>query len=317
MNNKLIKFDFFNKKKFYPKIKNIILTSSNGFDLPFLHYSQLGIGNLILTYLYALYIKSHIKKLEIIPFYPIRIIPIIKDVKYWYLRSSFEFHYKKQHLKRFLYFFLLGKTLRGSFIKKKDLFLSTHVNNVDIDSFKKISSLNLNYIKKNIISFINFDYVIKKKNKLSLINDKNKDITVGLHLRRGDFMHKGRKDFKKNKQLNNPSNNANTSPDINIQIDILKKIKSKIRVINIYSDQSHSKTLKEIDCKLDKFKLNLFPSNSNGSKVLQDMMKNDVIILSNSTLSITSCILSNQLALFKNQVVPKKIKKYFKNIKEF
>ena len=314
--NATIEFNSFNNKKFHHKLRNIILTSSDGFDLPFLHYSQLGIGNLVLTYLYALYIKSHIKNLEIIPFYPIRIIPIIKDVKYWYLRSSFEFHYKTQHLKRFLYFFLLGKTFKKSFIKKKNLFLSTHVVNVDTLSFKKVSSLDLNYVKKNIVSFLNFDYVIKKSNKLNLINDKNKNITVGLHLRRGDFMHKGRKDFKNKKQINRSSNNSNTSPDINAQINIIKRIKSRIKVINIYSDQSYSKTFKEINSKLDKFKLNLFHTNSNGSKVLQDMMKNDVIILSNSTLSITSCILSNQLALFQNQFLPNRIKKYFKNIKE-
>ena len=313
MNNELIKFDFSNKKKLYPKIKNIILTSSDGYDLPFLHYSQIGLGSLTLTYLYALYIKSNIKNLKIIPFYPIRIIPIIKDFKYWYLRSSFEFHYKTQHLKRFLYFFLLGKTFKKSFIKKKNLFLSTHIDSEDTLSFKKISGLDLNYVKKNIVSVINFDYVIKKSNKLDLIKDKNKNITLGLHLRRGDFMHKGRKDYKR---LDKASNKSNISPDLNSQINIIKKIKSKIKIINIYSDQSHSETLKELNSKLNKFKLNLFPVNSNGSKVLQDMMKNDVIILSNSTLSVTSCILSNQLALFQNQLLPKKIKKYFKNIKE-
>ena len=313
MNNKLIKFNFSNKKKLYPKIKKIILTLSNGYDLPFLHYSQIGLGSLTLTYLYALYIKSNIKNLEIIPFYPIRIIPIIKNVKYWYLRSSFEFHYKIQHLKRFLYFFLLGKTFKKSFIKKKNLFLSTHIDSEDTLSFKKISGLDLNYVKKNIVSVINFDYVIKKSNKLDLIKDKNKNITLGLHLRRGDFMHKGRKDYKR---LDKASNKSNISPDLNSQINIIKKIKSKIKIINIYSDQSHSETLKELNSKLNKFKLNLFPVNSNGSKVLQDMMKNDVIILSNSTLSVTSCILSNQLALFQNQLLPKKIKKYFKNIKE-
>jgi len=313
MNNKLIKFNFSNKKKLYPKIKKIILTLSNGYDLPFLHYSQIGLGSLTLTYLYALYIKSNIKNLEIIPFYPIRIIPIIKNVKYWYLRSSFEFHYKIQHLKRFLYFFLLGKTFKKSFIKKKNLFLSTHIDSEDTLFFKKISSLNLNYVKKNIVSVINFDYVIKKSNKLDLIKDKNKNITLGLHLRRGDFMHKGRKDYKR---LDKASNKSNISPDLNSQINIIKKIKSKIKIINIYSDQSHSETLKELNSKLSKFKLNLFPVNSNGSKVLQDMMKNDVIILSNSTLSITSCILSNQLALFQDQLLPKKVEKYFKNIKE-
>ena len=313
MNNELIKFDFSNKKKLYPKIKKIILTLSNGYDLPFLHYSQIGLGSLTLTYLYALYIKSNIKNLEIIPFYPIRIIPIIKNVKYWYLRSSFEFHYKIQHLKRFLYFFLLGKTFKKSFIKKKNLFLSTHIDSEDTLFFKKISSLNLNYVKKNIVSVINFDYVIKKTKKLDLISDKKKSITLGLHLRRGDFMHKKRKDFKISDRANRKSN---TSPDINGQINIIKKIKSKIKIINIYSDQSHSETLKELNSKLSKFKLNLFPVNSNGSKVLQDMMKNDVIILSNSTLSITSCILSNQLALFQDQLLPKKVEKYFKNIKE-
>ena len=112
------------------------------------------------------------------------------------------------------------------------------------------------------------------------------------------------------------SKNFNSSPDINSQIKIIKKIKSKIKIINIYSDQSKSKTLKELSNKLDNYKLNLFPTNANGSKVLQDMMKNDVIILSNSTLSVISCILTNQLALFSNQILPSKLKKYFKNIKE-
>ena len=140
-------------KTLIQKLKNIILTTSDGFDLPFLQYTQLGIGNLILTYLYALYIKSYKKNLQIIPFYPIRVIPIIKDFKYWYLRSSFEFNYKITHIKRFLYFCLLGKTFKGSFINKKDLFLSTHINNVDTKSFEKISSLNLIYIKKHCIIF--------------------------------------------------------------------------------------------------------------------------------------------------------------------
>ena len=123
-------------------------------------------------------------------------------------------------------------------------------------------------------------------------------------MRRGDFT------------LNNSSKNFNSSPDINTQIKLIKKIKSKIKVINIYSDQSKSKTYKELGNKLSDYKLNLFPVNSNGSKVLQDMMKNDVIILSNSTLSVISCILSNQLALFNNQILPNKLKRYFKNIKE-
>ena len=112
--NTTIEFNSFNNKKFHHKLRNIVLTSSDGFDLPFLHYSQLGVGNLVLTYLYALYIKSYIKNLEIVPFYPVRIIPIIKDFKYWYIRSSFEFNYKIKHLKRFLYFFLLGKTFKNS-----------------------------------------------------------------------------------------------------------------------------------------------------------------------------------------------------------
>lgn len=303
--NATIEFNSFNNKIFPHKLKNIVLTSSDGFDLPFLHYSLLGVGNLVLTYLYALYIKSYIKNLEIIPFYPIRIIPIIKDFKYWYIRSSFEFNYKIKHLKRFLYFFLLGKNFKNSFIKNGNLFLSTHIVNLDTLFFEKISALDLQYIKKNIVSFLNFDYEIKKDNKSELIRNKKKYITLGLHLRRGDFLSK-----------KSSSKNFNSSPDINSQIKIIKKIKSKIKIINIYSDQSKSKTLKELSNKLDNYKLNLFPTNANGSKVLQDMMKNDVMILSNSTLSVISCILTNQLALFNNQILPSKLKKYFKNIKE-
>ena len=303
--NATIEFNSFNNKKFRHKLRNIVLTSSDGFDLPFLHYSLLGVGNLVLTYLYALYIKSYIKNLEIIPFYPIRIIPIIKDFKYWYIRSSFEFNYKIKHLKRFLYFFLLGKNFKNSFIKNENLFLSTHIVNLDTLFFEKISALDLQYVKKNIVSFLNFDYEIKKDNKSDLIQNKKKNITLGLHLRRGDFLSK-----------KSSSKNFNSSPDINSQIKIIKKIKSKIKIINIYSDQSKSKTLKELSNKLDNYKLNLFPTNANGSKVLQNMMKNDVIILSNSTLSVISCILTNQLALFSNQILPSKLKKYFKNIKE-
>ncbi len=305
LKNNKIQFNSFNNKKQYQNLTKIILTSSEGFDLPFLHYTLLGIGNLVLTYLYALYIKSYFKNLKIIPFYPIRIIPIIKDYKYWYLRSSFEFNYKIEHLKRFLYFSLLGRTFKNSFIKKKNLFLSTHIVNIDSFFFKKISGLDLLYIKKNIVSFLNFDYEIKKNNKLNLIQSKKENITLGLHLRRGDFLSK-----------KSSSTNFNSSPDINSQIKIIEKIKSKIKIINIYSDQSKSKTLQEIGNKLDNYKFNLFPTNANGSKVLQDMMKNDVIILSNSTLSVISCILTNQLALFNNQILPSKLKKYFNNIKE-
>jgi len=298
---------FYFLKKINGKIKqkNIILTVSDGYDLPFLQYTQLGVGNLILTYLYALHLKTDNRNLKIIPFYPIRIIPLIKDIKYWYLRSSFEFNYNIKHLKRFFYLFLLGKTFKNSFIRKNNIFLNTSITQEDSFFFKKISKLNLNYIKKNIISFLNFDYVIKKNNKLNLIKDNNKIISLGLHLRRGDFLKK-----------KNSSKKPNSSPDINSQIKIIKKIKSKIKIINIYSDQSHSNTLKELSGKLSNYKLNLHPTNSNGSNVLKDMIKNDVIILSNSTLSITSCMLSNQLALFNNQLLPNKLKKYFKNIKE-
>jgi hypothetical protein len=310
---KILKFKLFDKKKEKPILENIILTSSDGFDLPLLHYSQLGLGNLILTYLYALYIKLNYKNLKIIPFYPLRIIPIIKDFKYWYLRSSFEFNYKISHFKRLLNFFILKKKHIQSFIIDKDLYLSTDIINKDNSTFKKISNLKLNYIKKNIVSILNFDYQIKKFNKLDLINNKDNIITLGLHLRRGDFMHKNRKDGIRSI---NASVHPNTSPDIDTQIKIILKIKSKIKLINIYSDQSHLKTMKELSNKLDNFRLNFFPVNANGSKVLQDMMKNDVIVLSNSTLSLTSCMLSNQLALFNNQLVPNRLKKYYKNIKE-
>ena len=120
--NTTIEFNSFNNKKFHHKLRNIVLTSSDGFDLPFLHYSQLGVGNLVLTYLYALYVKSYIKNLEIVPFYPVRIIPIIKDFKYWYIRSSFEFNYKIKHLKRFYIFFFWEKLLKIVLLKIKIYF---------------------------------------------------------------------------------------------------------------------------------------------------------------------------------------------------
>ena len=47
------------------------------------------------------------------------------------------------------------------------------------------------------------------------------------------------------------------------------------------------------------------------------MTKNDVIILSNSTLSTLSCILSNQLGLFNNQLFPNKLKNILKILKRF
>ena len=39
--------------------------------------------------------------------------------------------------------------------------------NEDIFSYKKISSLSLNNVKKNIVSFLNFNYEIKKNNNLN------------------------------------------------------------------------------------------------------------------------------------------------------
>ena len=293
------------KKKIYPKIKNIILTSSDGNDFPFLHYTALGIGNLIFTYLYALYIKLNIKNSKIISFFPFRVHPLIRNLNYMYNRSSFEFNFNLKHLKRLLYFFELKNANKEIFIKKNNLFLSTDIVNQDELMFKKISSLDLDLIKKEIAPNFNLDYSIKNNNDLKLIYNKDNYISVGLHLRRGDF-----------KINRSASSNFNTSPDIQDQINIIKKIETKIKVINIYSDQKPILTLKELNGELKNYKLNFFSEKANGTKVLQDMTKNDVIILSNSTLSTLSCILSNQLGLFNNQLFPNKLKKYFKNIKE-
>lgn len=300
-------FDKFEKNRDinYPDIKNIILTSSEGKDYPLIHYTTLGIGNLILAYLYALYIKKNIKNSEIIPFFPLRVHPIIKNLKYMYNRSEFEFRFSLKHVERLFHFFTLKNTTKDILIKKHNLFLSTDIINQDELFFKKIARLDLEFVRQNILSNFNLNYNLKKKNDLNLIFNKNISISVGLHLRRGDF--------KKNRSA---SNYHNTSPTLESQINIIKKIQSKINVINIYSDQSPIETNRELDGKLNNFKLNFFPEEANGTKVLQHMTKNDVIILSNSTLSILSSILSNQLALFNNQILPNKVKSFFKNIVE-
>jgi hypothetical protein len=325
-----LKTNFFEDKNLLKKINNIILTSSWGIEFPFFHYRELGLGNLILTYLYALHLKYHNKSIKIIPFYPLRIERLsyfssslkllvtgrpggLLPIKQWYNRSSLNFNYKTYHLKRLSYINLYGKNgkiSKESFFKKEDLFLSTHIMNCDNNSYKKISQLNLKFIKKNITSFINFEYKIKKKNNLSIINDGKRSVSIGLHLRRGDFK-------KEDDLCNQTSQNfPNIRVNIKKQIDIIKIVKSKVVNINIYSDQPYADTLEEIGNELVNYKINLFPPESSGLKVLEDMMKNDIIILSNSTLSIVSCILSNQLALYKNQFLPSRIQKFFKNIKE-
>lgn len=292
------------EKKIHTQIENIILSSSDGNDLPFFHYTALGIGNLILTYLYAIYIKSNINNSKIISFYPFRIHPLIKNLNYMFNRSSLQLNYNRRHFTRLINYKYLKNATKDIFVKKKNLFLSTDVVNQDDLAFKKIANLDLNLVKEEITSNFNFNYTIKE-NDFDLINNKEKNISIGLHLRRGDF--------KKNRSA---KDNFNTSPDLDSQLNIIKKIKSKISIINIYSDQSFSNTINELNGELDKFKLNFFSERANGTKVLEEMTKNDVMILCNSTLSTLSCMISNQIGLFDNQIFPSKVQKYFKNIQE-
>lgn len=300
-NTKFFNFDL--KKN--QKINNVVLTNSYGYELPFFHYSSLGIGNLILTLLYALFIKSHYKTIDIINYYPLKIDDFKINLKYWLLRSSFSFNYKAEHLKRLSFLFLLGKPFKDSFIKDETLFLTNDIINQDIFFFKKISNLNPIIIKNFISNIYKINYQIFEDLDFVDLNNKDKIISLGLHLRRGDF--------SQNKQSNKI---YNSYPDIDSQIRIIKNLKSKISIINIYSDQSFDKTKSEINGRLDNFKLNYFPEISSGQKVLEHMLKNEIIILSNSTLSVVSCILSRQIALFQKQILPKKIKKFFKNIIE-
>ena len=53
------------------------------------------------------------------------------------------------------------------------------------------------------------------------------------------------------------------SPDIQDQINIINKIETKIKVINIYSDQKPSLTLKELNGELKNYKLNFSEKQSN------------------------------------------------------
>lgn len=295
------KKDFFFKKK-YNNLKYIILTSSDGYEYPLFHYSCLGLGNLILTFLYAVHLQKENQKSKIIPFYPLKIHALIKNLKYWYLRSSFDFNYTRYHFKRLLTPSLFGKAQIRSFVKKNCLYLSTDIINQDKFFFEKISKLDLNYVKPYVTKVFGVKYEIKKKN-YNVIEDKKENLEIGLHLRRGDF--------KRNKDT---SKTFNSSPDIDSQIRILDRIKAKTKCINIYSDQSAKATMKELKGKLDNYKIKLFPETSSASKVLEDMMKNDVIIFSNSTLSVISCMLTNQIGLFTNQILPSKIEKFYKNM---
>ena len=61
----------------------------------------------------------------------------------------------------------------NTFIKNENLFLSTHIVNLDTLFFEKISALDLQYVKKNIVSFLNFDYEIK-----NLISNKYEKIQI-------------------------------------------------------------------------------------------------------------------------------------------
>tara|TARA_B100000795_G_C22758414_1_gene422512 strand:- start:315 stop:1316 length:1002 start_codon:yes stop_codon:yes gene_type:complete len=286
----------------------IFLRNSYGKDFTCFHYNSLGLGNLLTGYAGAHSIIQLSGPKKILSFPKNRIQPkliFFRSPIRWFARSEFGIDklgdlYRRYVLLKKIKQVYIDTTI--SFIDKSSrvLYLSTHMVNDDVN-YMKIVSKNIESLKndKNVFRLFGVDFT-KVVNKIFY----DKGLNIGVHLRRGDFLIS-----ETNKTQ------ENSSPPINSVIEILNIFKNyKISTITIYSDQSKKLTNNIINEHFPKrLKYRVFSRFSKGALVINDMIKNHILIQSNSSLSTWSGIVSGQISPFIGDSTPYYIDKEFNN----
>jgi len=278
----------------YDKVK---FELSHGIEFPGFNLTNLGFGNLISVYMGFSILNFHSKNsLSFIDFYKNRIHYITKHFFRWYARSSFAIDEFVRVKERYTKFYDNKKDFE-SYIdtENKILYLSTNLVNSDENFLRPIKDT----ISNNFLNELNIPHVnITQKSK--------KDhLSVGLHLRRGDFIVAKKQDGFM----------PNLSPSDEIQFIILNKVidKNNIFSIDIYSDQKLS-----LDY-INNFRTNLsiplliHNHSEAGNLTFHKMLQNDILIQSNSTLSTWASILSGSKAIYPWEKTPYNADYFFPN----
>ncbi len=280
----------------------IFLRNSYGRDFIFFHYNSLGLGNLLVGHAGAHSIIQLSEPKKILSFPKNRIqakLVFYRNPLRWLARSEFGIDKLGDLYNRYLLLKQIKQDYSDSsvsFIDKKNkvLYLSTHMVNDD-SNYIKIVLKNISTLKndKVLMRHFNVDFSkgASKKNPTHVLN-------IGLHLRRGDFLVSNTNEI-----------DANSSPSIEAVIEVLNLFKNcKNANVAIYSDQSKKITKDIIKNHLPKFfNYKVFNPMAKGASVINDMVLNDVLIQSNSTLSTWSGMISGQVSPFIGDGTPWKV----------
>jgi hypothetical protein len=270
------------------RFDKIIVDISYGTEYLFFNYNPLGLGNLLTGFLGATAVSDRTSKKHIIPVFKTRIHALSRDILSWIARSSFAVSNFQIILDRAKYSnSAFGKDISYIDTAKRVLHLSTHLVNVDPSYLLTIKNSLRGSHDQELYSA--FGISITRKNSDTIWD--NKSLSIGLHIRRGDF---------KVKPVKIDNFEHNFSPDIVFFTDIIRRFKiGSIKTVTIYSDQSDLDTRKMLlDYFPKDFDYRIFGSIKKSSVVLNDMMKNDLLVHCNSTLSNWSSILSGQIAIY-------------------
>ena len=257
----------------------VIFDISYGHEFLGFHYNPLGFGNLVAVYTGYLSLKALINKnLTYIDFPRFR-FSLSRNIKSVIRRSDFEFDIRNILSRACNRSSNNSKHLTYIDHRRRTLHLSTGLINTDPNYLELIIST-ISYCESSW--FLDFGIVIPEHNNC---------ISMGIHVRRGDF--------KVCKSLDDLS--PNHSPEVHSYfpvIDYFLNSNSKlISKVNIYSD-----------CTLTAIKMALYigsrsdcvihSASDTGQTTLNKMMLDRVLINSNSTLSTWASILSGNYTIY-------------------
>lgn len=282
------------------KFDIIIFNQSYGKEFPGFHYGTLGYGNLVAVYMGFLAIKysSSQNKVRYIDFYKNRIHYLTRNISLCFARSTFGIESPIKILKR--------SAIRSEYkkdffsfidLKRRILHLSTDLINTDPQYLLCIAEV----IKKMPRSYTTIPIIDIAIPDFSM----NTKRSIGIHIRRGDFKVSNDVDF-------HLAYSSNTSPSIELQMKVLSSLLKEekfIHKIDVYSDS-------EIDKKLfinfnSNIEINFNSIYDTGEVTMEKMIKNDILIHSNSTLSTWSSIISGQVAIYPWENTPYNAHHYF------
>lgn len=268
-------------RKLNADFDKIVLTLSYGSESLVLHYGSLGLGNLLSAHVGALMVDPAI---PIVGYHPIRIEKISTllkgNVVNWYARTTLgriDWHTARERRAA------LGAP-EDTWLDRRirTLFLSTSLVNEDPDYFSEFASIDSVMLRTKLRE--RWGVIIPNSSTIT-----TPGVRVGIHVRMGDF-----KESSGHEHVYRP----NTRVPASRFIEGIERLKALVRItsITIYSDGRAKGLFQSLSMSLAKqgTEVLYYPTSKGPIQVLNSMLAQDHLLISNSTLSLWAAILNDK-----------------------